>query len=600
MKKYISILLCVVLAMSCLFGFSGCAKKADKYQLVMITDGATISDGAYNQSAWGGVQSFADENDMACRYYQPNTEEDGSISADTVKKYIDLSVKNGAECIVLPGEKFSVAINDLAPEYQDVKFVLVDAVPHIDGDPTARTISNVMTIDFDSLQAGFLAGYTSVSFGNTKLGYFGSVSDPKSAQYGAGFVQGAVFAADKSATPVILDYANYDAEDLNYDYSFTIRPIYKPIKESKEKTFKVNVVNGVGTGVYTDGENVTITANAPEVGKVFDHWECHSDSEGVRDSKVNISSKSKSSMNLLVGDCDCTIAAVYKDVMTVAVTVNKTTDSMTGNGEAVEKYNVEANTTTEIVAPAADSGMVFDHWDCEEGVIEDVNNKWGKVTVGEKPVEITAVYTPSKTPTFDVTVENGTGSGSYCAGDYVQIVADAPQDGYMFYKWENIDNQELSTGIAMENEFCYITSFDMVDRFASVPETMFDAGTQVIFAGGNSQDGSVFNATKNYDYPVYAFGAGFDQNSWGNCLASVVNDYGAAIKLALKDFKGGTNLTGNCANECIYTTNIPEDNKDYPAVYKALASGKLTVQSPTGDVRTVANSKCLTLNYWVK
>lgn len=593
-------MLCLALCATCLFGFAGCAKKADKYQLVMITDGATITDGGYNQSAWNGVKSFADDNNMACRYYQPKAGEDGSLSVDTIKSYIDLSIKNGAEYIVLPGEKFSNAICELAPEYKDVKFVLAGAKPVDSADGSVKVLNNVMTIDFDCLQAGFLAGFTAVSLGNTKLGFFGSASEERSALYGAGFVQGAAYAADKFATPVLLDYANYDAADLNYDYSFTIRPIYKPVSESKEKTFKVNVVGGIGSGVYTDGENVTITANLPDENKTFDHWEVKSDTDGVRDSKVNISSKSKASMNLLVGDCDCTITAVWKDVKTVPVSVKKSLDAMSSSGDAVDTYNVEVNTSTEIVAPVADSGMVFDHWDCDEGVIDDVNNKWAKVNVGDKQTEIVAVYTKSSTPTFDVTVENGTGSGAYCTGDYVQVTADAPQDGYMFYKWENIDNQDLSTGIAMENEFCYITSFDMVDRFASVPETMFDAGTQVVFGGGNPQSDSIFNATKSYDYQVYGFGAGVDQNGWGNCLASVVNDYGVAINLALKDYKGGTNLTGTCANECIYTTNIPEDNKDYPSVYKALASGKLTPATPSGDVRTVANSKCLTLNYWVK
>ena len=41
-------------------------------------------------------------------------------------------------------------------------------------------------------------------------------------------------------------------------------------------------------------------------GKVFDKWVVKSDTEGVKDSKVNISSDKKSSMNLLVEKCDCT------------------------------------------------------------------------------------------------------------------------------------------------------------------------------------------------------------------------------------------------------------------------------------------------------
>ncbi len=603
MKKLVSILVCVALIATCAFGFAGCKKGADTYQLVMITDGATITDGGYNQSAWNGIEQYASDNNMACRYYQPKTEDDGSLSVDSVKNYIDLSVKNGAEYIILPGEKFAAPICELAPEYKDIKFILVDAVP-VDINGIEQVISNVMTIDFDLLQAGYLAGYTSVILGNTKLGYLGSVSDEESALYGAGYVQGAALAADESAKPVYMDYAEYDAENLDYDYSFTIRPVYTKVSDSKEKTFKVNVVDGLGSGVYADGENVAIVANPAPEGKVFDHWEVKSDTDGVRDGKVNISSKSKSTMNLLVGDCDCTITAVWAETKTQPVIVHRTYGYMSNIGEVVATYNVPENITVEIVAPTAFPNSVFSGWavnECDiDDVVEDSTNPWAKVKVTDKPIELIALYDDSDVPTFDVTVENGTGSGSYRIGDYVEVVADAPQDGYMFYKWENVDNQGLSTGISMENEFCYKTNFNMVDRYASIAEAMFDDGAQVIFGGGNSQSDSIFTATWNYDYQVYAFGAGVDQNGWGNCLASVVNDYGAAIKLALANFEGATNITGNCDNGCIYTTNIPEDNAEYPAVFEKLAKGDIKVKAPTGDIRTVYSSKCLTLNYWVK
>lgn len=604
MKKIVSIFLAFTMLATCVFCFAGCAKKASSYDIVMITDGATITDGGYNESAWNGVKSFAEEQNKSCRYYQPQEEQDGSASADTLKNYVELAVRDGAEYIVLVGEDLAVAVNDVAPKYSDVNFVLAGAFPHSEYDSSPQKHSNVMTIDFDLLEAGYLAGVAAVSMGNTKLGYLGSVSDNASAMYGAGFVQGASYAADKNATPVILDYAEYDAPNLNYDYSFTIHPVYKKVSESKEKTYKVTVVDGIGSGVYTDGENVTIKANPAPEGKVFDHWECKSDTDGVKDKKVNISSKSKQTMNLLVGDCDCTITAVWRDATTYPVIIHKAYGEMSSFGEVVDTYYAEENSRVEIVAPSADSGRVFDSWSCAEGnveeIVSDVHSPRANVNVTDKPVELIAIYNLSDVPTFDVTVENGTGSGAYRNGDYVELVADAPQDGYMFYKWENIDNQGLSTGVAMDNEFCYITSFSMVDRYASIAKAMYNNGTQVIFGGGNSQSDSIFTATWNYDYQVYALGAGIDQKGWGNCLASVVNDYGTAVKLALSDYKGGTNLTGNCENNCLYVTNIEEDNALYNDVYTAIQNGTITPASPSGDVRTVYNSKCLTLNYWLK
>lgn len=623
MKKIVSILLSFVLVISCVFAFAGCSKNDnDKYDLVLITDGASISDKSYNQSAWNGVKDYAEENKLTYRYYQPNLEDDGTLKIETISNYIELAAKNGAKYIVLPGEAFAVAAYECAPTYQDINFILVDALPHSQDDNAIRQQSNVMCISFDELQAGFLAGYSSVIDGYTKLGYFGTVNSQKSGGYGAGYAQGAAYAADQKGIPVSLEYANYDAADLNYDYSISIKPVYQKVSEQKEKTFKVNVVDGIGSGVYTDGENVSVSANPAPEGKTFDHWEVKSDTEGVKDKKVNISSKKESTMNLLVGDCDCTITAVWMDAETVPVSIAKDGSMST----VAETINAQKDSKIWVTAPAATPGLVFDHWeDAGEGVIEDVNSASTNVNVADKAITLIPVYVKSDVPTFNVTVEKGTGSGAYVAGDKINIVADAPEDGYMFYKWENIDAQGLSTGISMENEYCYTTNFEMVDRFASVAEKMYDGGTQVVFAGGNQKSDSVFTATNNFDFEIFAYGSGIDEGSKGHCLASVVNDYGAAVKLALKDFKGASIMKADVSNDCIYVTgknfeqykldedgNVAKDkdgkeivnddyNQDYVDAYNLLKEGKIELNNiqSGADVRKAVTSKCLTINYWI-
>lgn len=614
MKKVVSAVLAFVMLLTSVFAFAGCSKNDSTYDLVLITDGNTITDGGYNQSAWNGVKSFGDENDMTYRYYQPGLDENGELSLDTIKNYIDLAVNDGAKYIVLPGEDFSVAAYEYAPTYSNVSFILIDAYPHSQDDSSARFQSNVMCIAFNQLQAGFLAGFASVADGYTKLGYLGSVNSSTSGDYGAGFVQGAAYAADVTGTPVILDYADYDSAILDYDYSFTVKPVYQKVEDSNEDTYKVTVVDGVGTGVYADGENVTITANPAPEGKVFDHWEVKSDTDGVKDKKVNISSKTKSSMNLLVGDCDCTITAVWADAATVPVIITEADGSTVYETLYPEEY-----TSAWITAPAPQPGMVFDHWESnDESVFDDAESASTNVSVSDHSVKVVPIYTPSENPTFMVTVENGTGSGSYVAGDQITVVADPPEEGYMFYKWENVDNQGISTGIAMENEYCYSTTFEMVDRYASIVEKMYDDGTQVVFGGGNPLSDSIFTATWSFDYQVYAFGSGIDESSKGNCLASVVTDYGAATKLALAAYKGGSIFTGDCSNECIYVTgksinptytdddgNEQEDknyNESYANAYNGLATGLIktnNVQSGA-DVRLSYSSRCLTLNYWIR
>ena len=631
MKKLVSVILAAVLIVCSVFALSACGKKApENYDLVLITDGAPVNDKGQNQSAWDGVREYGDENEMTYRYYQPSLDEEEGLTVETVKKYVELAANGGAKFVVLPGESYSDIVCELAPMYGDVNFLLVDAFPHAKDDNTIKLLSNVMNISFNSLEAGFLAGYASVIDGYTKLGYVGSINSPTSGNYGAGFVQGAAFAADQLQTPVMLDYAEYDNPKLDYDYSFTVKAVYKKIEESKKETFKVKVVDGVGTGVYTDGENVKITANPAPEGKIFDHWEVKSDTEGVKDKKVNISSKTKTEMNLLVGDCDCTITAVWADAETVPIEVIMPSKyDIYASIDAIKSviYYAPVNTQYWVEAPAAPSGYIFDHWDCaDEKAVESPDEKGTNINVGDVALTLNPVYVKSPNPTFDVTVIDGSGTGAYVAGDEVKVVADAPKDGYMFDKWENFDNQGLSTGIEMDNEYNYVTKFEMVDRFASIAETMYNEGIEVVFGGGNPLSDSIFTATGEFDYPVYAYGSVIDEGDKGNCLASVVNDYRVAVKLALDDFKGASIFSASCANGCIYVTGknleefqLDEDgkpakdkdgneikNEDYNAnfadIYKALADGKLNPKSVKSgeDVRDCFSSACLTLNYKIK
>ena len=146
---------------------------------------------------------------------------------------------------------------------------------------------------------------------------------------------------------------------------------------------------------------------------------------------------------------------------------------------------------------------------------------------------------------------------------------------------------------------------------------MYDKGGQVVFGGGCPVSSSIFTATNNFDYQVWAFGSGIDEGKKGNCYASVVNDYGAAIKIALGGYQPGGILTANCANGCFYVTGKSleetktdkkgnkveneEYNGDYAMIYNALAEGKLSLvnMESGGDVRKTVKSACLTVNYWI-
>lgn len=624
MKKLISILMCIALIAVSAVSFAGCAKNEElKYDVVLITDGGTITDGAYNEGAWNGVKEYAEESGISYRYYQPSLEENEVLSTEKAVQYIDLAVEHGAQYVVLPSDVFEVAAFEAARQYNDVNFILVDGTPHPEGDDIDAYMSNVMCVSYSSIQSGFLAGYSAVINGNTKLGYFGSYYSDTSSNYGAGFVQGAAYAADQLGIPVSMEYADYDSPLLDYSYDFTLTANYQKIEDVNEKCYVVQVKNGTGSGTYTEGSNVKITAAPASEGKVFDHWEFKSNTDGVKDKKVNLSTTKEPVTNLLIEKCDCTITAVYKNAEseTYPVTV------MTADNSAVfsAEYLV-AGASCEVKAPAAEAGMAFDHWEINtdsEFAIDDINSKDTWVHIDENApqgITLIPVYSLSKAPTFNVTVVTGeggngesTGSGSYLTGDMVSVAAAVPQEGYIFSHWSNVDADGYSAGIEMENEFFPYTTYSMVNRYQAVVEKMYDNGVSIVYAGGNDECNAVSEATWKYNYDKLAIGAENWQSGWDHYFSTTIRDYASAVKACLSGFKGGFTYMGDCSNNGIYMTEIKEENKLaysfvtedtqalYDAVYQALADGTITPTrvAPGADVRLSFESKCLTLNYWI-
>ncbi len=580
MKKIISVLLCLAIIAGCTLAFSGCSKQGAKTaDIVLITDGDTVSDDGYMQGAWDGVTSFGDENSMTYNYYQPKLNEDGELEKDTVAKYVELAVNSGAKFVILPGEVFAVSAYENAPLYPNVNFVLIDAYPHAEGETEFHSVPNVMSVKYSAIEAGFLAGYLAVANGETKLGYFGEYSSDNSSAYGSGYVQGAAYAAEEKGVPVSVDWSEYDSPFLDYNYSFDVIACYT---EAEEGDRKVVVENGKGSGTYAEGSNVAIIADPAPEGQVFDHWDVKSNTDGIKDKKINISDKNSPEMNLITEKADCTLTAVYKDIegSYVPVTIM--------GGDKVTPYMVisaDENSDCWVEAPVASENMVFDHW--ESSVADAVENpyeKGTKVFTGTDPITLTPVYVLSDVPTFNITVStaeggNGTstGNGSYLLGDKVEVVAAVPQDGYKFSHWMTTDSYGNSAGISMENEFYPDTTFEMVDRYAALCEEMYNNGVTTIFTGGNSKVDSAFTAMENYDFPLSVTCAG-EKNK--DAALTVVCDYGEAVKDCLADFKGGTILEQNCSTNGFWATSVSEDEavkQSFDAVYQALAEGKINL-----------------------
>lgn len=166
-------------------------ESTDGYELALVIDVGTIDDKSFNQGSWEGIQRYAEENGIPCKYYKS-----AEATTDSFQETISLAIEGGAKTIVCPGFLFEEPIYNMQSQYPDVHFILVDGEPH-DADYNYETADNTMPILYQEDEAGFLAGYAAVKEGYTKLGFMGGMALPAVIRYGYGFLAGANYAAEE-------------------------------------------------------------------------------------------------------------------------------------------------------------------------------------------------------------------------------------------------------------------------------------------------------------------------------------------------------------------------------------------------------------------
>ena len=216
MKKIIAMLLACVMVLGL---FAGCASsggnksgdydydaipdtmtsKDGTYQIAFVTDVGQLKDKSFNQGTWEGVKRYAKENDKSYKYYQPAN---GNQATDTDRfNAMKAAVDAGAEIVVCAGFLQASALEQAATAFTDTKFVFIDG--------WAMGLDNVMSIDFQEEQSGYLAGYAAVKEGFTKLGFSGGGGGSNHAccRFGYGYVQGIQAAAAELGVTVDVNYS---------------------------------------------------------------------------------------------------------------------------------------------------------------------------------------------------------------------------------------------------------------------------------------------------------------------------------------------------------------------------------------------------------
>jgi uncharacterized repeat protein (TIGR02543 family) len=182
--------------------------------------------------------------------------------------------------------------------------------------------------------------------------------------------------------------------------------------------YTLTVNSGVGDGVYPYQDVVTIAADVPPAGQVFDQW------TGDTASVANIF---QPNTTVTIPDADQTVTAAFKNQGIVIYALTVTSGTGSGNYLPGEEISLSAD------APPA--GQVFDQWTGDTAFIANINLPDTTFIMPAAASSVTATYRAQGATTYHLTVTSGTGSGDYLPGEAISLSADAPPAGQTFDQW---------------------------------------------------------------------------------------------------------------------------------------------------------------------
>jgi hypothetical protein len=272
-------------------------------------------------------------------------------------------------------------------------------------------------------------------------------------------------------------------------------------------TYTLTVNSGSGDGDYTENTVVDIDADAAPSGQEFDEW--IGDTSGI--ANVN-----NASTTLTMPAADATITATYAD-KTWTLIVN----SGTGDGSYV------VGTIQGITADAAPSGQDFDDWTGDVTGIADVNDPTTTITMPYADAEITATYTDKA---WTLTVNSGTGDGSYVVATVADIDADAPASGKQFDEWIGD-----TAGIASLTSAA--TTLTMPYADAEITATYEDIPTNYTLTVNSGTGDGNYDASTVVDIDADAAASGMLFDAWTGDTSNIpdVNDPSGTLTMPAAD-----------------------------------------------------------------
>ena len=174
---------------ACLAATPNCS-EAEVYCAGLVTNLNSVTDKAFNQAAWEGMQQAKSEGLLDWVEYIESTD-----SRD-YEKNIKVFAESGYDVIITVGESMGESTAGAASEYPDQYFIGIDQYQTWSTDSdSGNDLGNLTGLVFPEDQAGFLAGALAALM--TQTGKVGAVcasdSFPHVWRYGEGFRSGATY-----------------------------------------------------------------------------------------------------------------------------------------------------------------------------------------------------------------------------------------------------------------------------------------------------------------------------------------------------------------------------------------------------------------------
>ncbi len=190
MKRILAVVL-VLFAAAMLFvacGAGSSSAAGDRPTVRLLTDATGIDDKSFNAAAWRGILQFygdsIDNTSLRGKYYDV-------VTAQTQDMYIPLLrqvADEGYDLIVTTGFTWGDALNQVAPQYPDQKFAIID-VDYI----SHPNVANFMYSEEEgSYLVGVAAALQAIEDGleNPRFGFIGGIPGATITKFEVGYIQG--------------------------------------------------------------------------------------------------------------------------------------------------------------------------------------------------------------------------------------------------------------------------------------------------------------------------------------------------------------------------------------------------------------------------